>query len=113
MSLRFAFDLPMTPARSQALRKMRSNDRAKISLDPIASERVWVYDDKKNTLKVFTKPKSYTERHHKKYMQDLKRLPDSEKWERVIQGAQSPRFLRGFSSEAEDFNEIEWVNLTK
>ena len=57
----FAFDLPITPVRAMALEQTRPADRDKLGFSPLAAERVWAWDPKTETLKVFLKPDSFVD----------------------------------------------------
>ena len=108
----FAFYLPITPVRAMALRRLRPADKKSISYSPLAAERVWVWDPKKETLKVFLKPESYAERDHKKFQADFGKRSAAEQWEIVSRGDMKPKFIRQFVDDPTLFKELGWVKLT-
>ena len=108
-----AYEVPMTPARGEALRRARREFVNEVELSNDVIERVWAWDEKKNQLRVFLKPESYIARNHKKFMEDLKGFADAEIWEHIRSPKMNYRFIRRFTEDPKRFDELEWVDLTK
>ena len=108
-----AYEVPMTPARGEALRRARRDFVNEVELSNEVIERVWAWDEKKKQLRVFLKPESYTARNHKKFMEDLKGFADEEIWEHIRAPKMNYRFIRRFTEDPKRFAELEWVALTK
>lgn len=108
----FAFDLPITPVRAMALERARPSDRGKLGFSPLAAERVWAWDPKNETLKVFLKPDSFASRDHKQFRADFGKRPPAEQWEIVSRGDASPKYIRQFVDDPELFKDLKWVKLT-
>jgi hypothetical protein len=108
----FAFDLPITPVRAMALRQVRPADKQSVSYSPLAAERVWAWDPKKEVLKVFLKPDSFASRDHKNFKDDYGNRPAAEQWEIVARGDMKPKYIRKFVDDPSLFNELGWVKLT-
>lgn len=109
----FAYDMPMTPVRGMALRRVRPADKDKLGFNPKSAERVWAWDPKKKTLQVFLKPDSFTARDHVNFKNDYGNRPPEEQWEIVIRGDMKSRYIRQFVDDAELFDGVGWVKLTK
>ena len=108
----FAFDLPITPVRAMALRQVRPADKQSVGYSPLAAERVWAWDPKTETLKVFLKPDSFASRDHKKFKNDFGKRSAAEQWEIVARGDMKPKYIRKFVDDPSLFNELGWVKLT-
>ncbi len=108
----FAFDLPITPVRAMALERARPADRDKLGFSPLAAERVWAWDPKAETLKVFLKPESFASRDHKQFRADFGKRPAAEQWEIVTRGDTKSKYIRQFVDDPDLFKDLKWVKLT-
>lgn len=108
----FAYDLPITPVRAMAMKRVRPSERSKLGFSPLAAERVWAWDPQNETLKVFLKPDSYASRDHANFKKDFGDRPHDEQWEIVSRGDIKPKYIRQFVDDPSLFKELGWVKLT-
>ena len=108
----FAFDLPITPVRAMALERVRPADADKLGFSPLAAERVWAWDPKAETLKVFLKPDSFASRDHKRFRANFGNRPAAEQWEIVSRESINSRYIRQFVDDPDLFKDLKWVKLT-